>query len=329
MKSYNNYLKFIFVLSLIFNFSSCSNEYENEFASVVPPENMPWQANTGLKIKPEKDKEAFIWETNLLTQEQYWKNKEVTLHINLKSPVPATDFEKIDFYLTAQEKDGYNYNPPYDTEGRFYKTVTGFPESGDFILKIDAEEAYDLFKNDFVNPRPNAPLLEGDLFELHWVITYKDATTLNSKDYIGSEYRFGFATLYKDFAPPVWEGSFDYEWIYVSDGGIQWGGVDVGDTGQINIVETEPGSGLYDVDDLSFGYKYGGPGQIKFDFTSGLLTVIDDTWREQKWSISNINGPTLEITWTYKYTESYDEWGTVTLTRTDGANWPENIHTEN
>ncbi len=325
-----SFIKYMLVLSLIFSMHSCNEDITNEFPEAPSPGSLGWQANTQIKVTPIEEKETFIWLTNVVTLEQYWGNDTVELQMKLSSIIPNDNFAKIEFYLTAQEKDGYNATPPYDTSGKLLSTVTDFPESGEFDLQINADVAYEMFKGDFVNPRPEAPLLDGDLFEIHWIITNKNGTVLNSQDYIAGEYRFGFTTLHKEKKPPNWEGTHEYEWIYVSDGGLDYGGVKVGDKGQINIVETTDAlelNKLFDADDLSFGYYYGGPGSLSLNFETGETNVIDDTWRSQEWTISNVDGNTLEITWKYTYTDSYDEWGTVRLTRTDGEDWPENFHT--
>lgn len=329
MKKYS-IIKYLMVLSLIFTMHSCDDDDTSEFPDAVSPESLAWQANTHIKVTPIEDKEAFIWLTNVVTLEQYWGNETVELQMKLSSVIPTENFAKIDFYLTLQEKDGYNATPPYDTKGKLLTTVNDLPESGEFGLQINANDAFELFKGDFVNPRTTAPLLDGDLFEIHWIITNKDGTLLNSQDYVDGEYRFGFTTLHEEKKPPSWEGTHKYEWIQVSDGGLQYGGVKVGDTGEINIVETSDALDLdkfFDADDLSFGYNYGGPGSLSLNFETGETSTIDTSWRAQEWTISNVDGNTLEITWTYYYTDSYDEYGTVRLTRTDGEDWPENFHT--
>jgi len=322
----NIILRYLLILSFIYSFQSCNDELDSEF-SEANTENIPWQADTHIKIQPVKDKEAFIWLTNVITLEQFWGNDTVELNLALNSVITNTSFSKIDFYLTAQEKDGYNYTPPYDTTGKLLTSITEIPEDGKINLKIKADDVYELFKNDFVNPRPEAPLLAGDLFELHWIITNVDGSVLNSNDFIEGEYRFGFTTLYKEKKPPSWEGTFDYEWIYVSDGAEEWGGVAVGDKGQITIEELTDATEtqkVFDVSHLLFNYNYGGPGKLYLDFNTGETYVEGNS--EEKWVISNVDGPTLEISWTYKYSEDYDEYGTVRLTRTDGEDWPENFH---
>ncbi|RLD76344.1 MAG: hypothetical protein DRJ07_16505, partial [Bacteroidetes bacterium] len=102
------------------------------------------------------------------------------------------------------------------------------------------------------------------------------------------------------------------------------GGVQIGDTGVTNI--TDVSDGIYNVDHLLFGYNYGGEGVLTYDSVSGLTSVQGG--QDEKWIISNVNGSTLEISWEYEYSASYNEYGTVRLTRTDGENWPANIHTE-
>ncbi|MCF6223326.1 MAG: hypothetical protein L3J34_06315 [Flavobacteriaceae bacterium] len=326
MKKYS-IIKFLMVLSLVFSIQSCRDLNDLEFPEAKDPGSLAWQATTHMKISPTEGKETFVWLTNIITLEQYWGNDTVELNFEMDSSIPTENFSKIDFYLTVEEKDGYNSTPPYNTEGKLLRTITDLPENANFVLQISGNKVYEMFKSDFINPRQQAPLLDGDLFEIHWIITNKDGTFLNSQDYIQGEYRFGFSTLHKDKKPPSWEGTFNYEWTYVSDGGLQWGGVKVGDTGQIEIVETTEALELnkeFDVSHLLFNYNYGGDGKIFLNYTTGETYVEGGS--EEKWTISNVDGNTLEIAWTYKYSAEYDEYGTVRLTRTDGEDWPENFH---
>jgi hypothetical protein len=328
MKKYS-IIKYILLLSVLFSAGSCQDIDDSEFPNTIDPGNLEWQATTHMKIKPVEGKETFVWLTNIITLEQYWGNDTVELNFKLLSAIPTDNFSKIDFYITAQEKDGYNTAPPYITEGKLLRTITDLPESGEFNIMIQGDELYEMFKSDFINPRSQAPLLEGDIFEIHWIITNKDGTIFNSQNHVEGEYRFGFTTLHKDKKPPSWEGVFNYEWIIVSGEAEKWGGVKVGDKGQIEIVETTEAleiSKEFDVSHLLFNYKYGGAGKLFLNYNTGETYVEGNS--EEKWVISNIDGATLEISWTYKYTADYDEYGTVRLTRTDGENWPVNFHTK-
>ncbi|NNF22643.1 MAG: hypothetical protein HKN67_11935 [Saprospiraceae bacterium] len=95
-------------------------------------------------------------------------------------------------------------------------------------------------------------------------------------------------------------------------------------TGEVTIIET--GAGTYSFDDWSFGSYgncYGGFG------TWGSLSMNDvcnkislsgednygDTW---ELTINSVSGADLDLTWT----NTYGEYGTTVLTRTDGTNWP-------
>ena len=279
MKKYE-ILKYLLIFTLIFSFLACDDTIDNEFDEAVELRSLPWQASVKMDVAAVEDKEVFIWLTNVVTLEQYWGNETVELEMTFSSGIPTENYTKIDFYLTAEEVDGYNVTDPFDTEGRFLKTISELPEDGEFSLHINGNDAYELFKSDFLNSRSEVPLLDGDLFEIHWILTNNDRSTYNSKDYVGGDTRFGFATLHKEKKPPSWEGTFEYECIYVSDGGLNYGGVEVGDTGEITIVETTGTlelNKLFDVDDLSFGYYYGGPGALSLNFNTGKTAVIDDS----------------------------------------------------
>jgi len=90
---------------------------------------------------------------------------------------------------------------------------------------------------------------------------------------------------------------------------------------------TEVGAGLYEIDDWAYGsYQacYGGGaaswGSLQISDVCNKLTVLgldnyDDTWTL---GIDDISGSDLTIRWS----NTYGETGTTTLTRTDGSEWP-------
>ncbi len=96
-------------------------------------------------------------------------------------------------------------------------------------------------------------------------------------------------------------------------------------TGQVTI--TEINAGEYALDDWAFGTYpicYGGTaaswGTLVLKDVCNKISVggednYGDTW---EWTINDVSGPTLSITWTM----TYGEFGDVTLTRTDGSDWP-------
>lgn len=308
-------LKYLLFFSTIFLLQSC-----DEDTNIYEEGEFSWQNSTVLKVTPVEDKETFIWYKDLLTFDEYWGNETVELNMKLRSNLSGDQFSKVDFYVTVEEKDGYNYKAPFNTTGKMFTSVD-IPESGEFSVSLSAEDVYGLYLNDFQTDRSEKLAIEGDIFLLYWVITAKDGSTLDSRS-VATNDRYAIKVLVQNYAPPVWEGTFNYEII---DLGYSYGEA-IGDTGQITI--THLGEGVYNVSSLTFNYYYSGPGNIVFDFLDGL-TYVDpnNDYDDVVWNISNINGASLDIYWTYYWTASYDEWSEVRLTRTDGANWPTNIYT--
>ncbi|TRZ45735.1 hypothetical protein [Robertkochia solimangrovi] len=318
--------KYISVCTVLFALFSCSDEGYTDNSGVTLPEteDLPWQANTTLEVTPDEDHASFIWYHDLLTGEDYWGNDEVILNFDLESVLTADQFSKIDFYLTAEEKDGYNYTAPYETSGALLTTVSEWNEEGQFSLTIAADSAYDLFLNKYTYDRSEKLAREGDLFEIHWVITAKNGEVYDSRESWTGDTRFGIQTKLENYAPPIFEGTFTYEYTDATADAEYWGKISVGETGSINF--THLGNQVYSVPNLGFSYNYTSSGTITLDFLSGLITVKGNV--EEKWIITKVDGPDLYIDIEYKYSASYNEYFSVKLTRTDGNNWPENIHTE-
>ncbi|TNJ46954.1 hypothetical protein KFZ70_05950 [Tamlana fucoidanivorans] len=309
---------FIYTLFCISLFTlSCTESDDVDNAEVS---ELPWQANTRLAVMPQEDQETFIWYTDLLTNEEYWGNQTVVLDLSIISPLPASSFSAIDFYVVAEEEDGYNYNAPFDTSGKKI-TTKQVPESGELTLELDANDVYALFQNDFENNRTEQLAREGDIFLIYWVIKLDDGSVFDSRESFKEGSRYGMKVRVEDYAPPVWEGTFNFEWIEVSGGAQSWGGVFVGKTGNVNI--THLGNQVYSMDNLLWDYKYGTAGKIYFDFLTGETYVEGNA--SEHWTISNIDGDSMDIEFWYTYSDAYDETGTIRFTRTDGANWPENI----
>jgi len=310
-------LKYLLFFSTIFLLQSC-----DEDTNIYEEGELSWQNSTVLKVTPVEDKETFIWYKDLLTFEEYWGNETVELNMKLRSELSADQFSKVDFYVTVEEKDGYNYTAPFDRTGKMLTSVD-IPESGEFSLALNATDAYALFINDFQTDRSSKLPVADDFFLVYWVITAKDGSTLDSRSVANND-RYAIKVRVEDYAPPVWAGDYNYEII---DVGYNCGGSNaIGTTGTISIAHL--GTGVYRVSSLTFNYCYSGAGNIVFDFLDGL-TYVDpnNDYDDVVWNISNINGTSLDIYWTYKWTANYGEWSKVRLTRTDGVNWPTNIYT--
>ncbi len=309
-------------MGFMISMQSCSDDF-----STIEEIETSWQEATHLNIIPVEGKEAFVWEKNILTQEQYWKNTVVELDLVINSDLANTEVSKIDFYITAEEFEGYNYTAPFDSNGRLVSTVSGVSEDGKFTLTLNAEEVYELFSSDFKNNRTESQVLKDDLFELHWVVTAKDGSEMDSRNYVAGEYRYSFAGKYQELAPPIWQDTYDFEWLSGIDifGML---GLVVAPTGEMTVTERSGTPGTYTIPNMLFNADFGIPmtGDLVFDFESGLTTVSNAYGLS--WTVSNINGSSLDIEITgmdnllpipgavYK----------VRLTRQDGANWPTNIH---
>lgn len=306
--------KSLLFLGAIFLLQSCESNDEP-----LMEEAVNWQERTRISFKAAEDKETFIWYHDLLTNADYWGNDEVEVDMTIKTNVSVDLLDKVDFYITVEEKDGYNYSAPFNTDGKMISSVS-IPESGEFTFKMNADDAYDLYKNDFHNDRSSVLARAGDIFLVYYVITAKDGSTFDSRKSLKEGMRFGLKVRVEDYAPPVWAGTFDYE---VIDIGYSCGTL----KGQLTFVNE--GEGVYHIPSLTFNYCWSGSGKINYDFITGLVKVDpNNDYDDVVWNISNINGTSLDIYWTYYYTASYGEWSKVRLTRTDGANWPTNIYTE-
>jgi len=316
------HIKYLTVLILFISIYSCS---ENDIVDpAISAEELGWKAFTNLTVSPTQGKDSFIWTTNLLTFEEYWGNDIVELNLKLNSNIDFENFSKVEVYIRAAEVDGYNYTAPFEMKGKLLTTITEIPKTGEFKISMAVQEVYDLFKNDFVNDRTSSIILHGDVYTLTWVITKTDGEVFDSSEKNAIGYSYGFSGKFENYAPPVWEDTYDYEWIAVSSNTILYGGRNVGDTGTITI--TSIGNGNYEVSDLIFGINYfGGPGILTYDFSSGLTTISGPS--SEKWVISNVFGSSLYIDWTNSLSAAYGIDGTVRLTRQDGADWPDNVHT--
>ncbi|TRZ41302.1 hypothetical protein [Robertkochia solimangrovi] len=312
------------ILSL-FTVFSCSDEgFEDPVREAVNPEDLPWMATTNLEVSGVEEKENFVWETNLLTSEEYWGVEDVEYQVAINSEVEKTNFSKIEFYITLQEENGYNYSAPFDYEGKLAATVNQWNEEGEFSLSFNVEDTYAMFIDNLKFDRSAKLARAGDLFEVHWVIYGKDGETFDSRLQSGAKYRFTFLTKLLDFAPPIWAGTYNYEWIEATANAVRYGRITVGQTGTVTISQVE--GQTYYMSNLMFGYYYAGAGNVVYDFLDGLVYVEGS--RQEKWHIINIDGPSMDIALEYQYSAGYDEYCTVRITRTDGTDWPTHIYTE-
>lgn len=324
-----SYIKYITLgMMMLFAFYSCNVEDESEFPDITVVND--WKFDTNLSFTKEIGKEEFIWEKNILTLEEYWANDEVILNGNISSSIEISQFSKIDFYITAEEKEGYNFTPPFDNMGHLINSISDFSDDGDFTLVLNADDTYQLFESNFENDRSQTKVFEGDLFEIHWVITNTDGSQLDSREYVEGEYRHPIIGKYQELAPPVWEDTYDVEWLSGNEAFAIIFGINVPATGStITITETAT-LGTYSIPTFFAAPElesFGLTATLVYDFNSGLSTVTDAFGFGVTWHFSNINGSSIDVEminmdalfgpgFVYK----------IRLTRHDGANWPSNIH---
>jgi hypothetical protein len=241
---------------------------------------------------------------------------------------------EVKLYVQAQEEvNGTKMSYGHDTD-KVLAVISNFSADGKFQLYITAEDIYDLFKDDFdvSQDRSEVPIMPDDLYEITWKLVGTDGKVFDSKTDcfgIGCQYSLGVDKDYNKFW--WWEGTFDYEWIVVSDGVLSYsyGDIVVGTTGTIEFTPIQIGDNgdEYDIPHTMFYYWWSTvPGTLYFNENTGEIFVEGDEGEE--WTVSNVNGNSLDISWTYEWTDYYDEYGTVRLTRTDGLDWPANIHTD-
>ena len=98
-----------------------------------------------------------------------------------------------------------------------------------------------------------------------------------------------------------------------------------GYTGSITI--TKVSNGKYIVDDAEFDGSWNGDdvsADMTFDYNTGFVSLSGND-HENVWAFSNFNGTSVDIYWENAWTQ-YGEWGKLTLTRSDGVDWPINLN---
>lgn len=238
---------------------------------------------------------------------------------------PIENISKVDIYAFVEEENGTTYNYLGGDEGKLFTTINNPSQSFQFTMSVDDIET--LFGNDF-SADHNGALLPSDIIEFKWVLTDTEGNVFDSRsECVGFNCTYGFGTKVVQIAPPIWEGTFNYEWIDATADAIYYGGISIGQTGTITMT-LQPGSfTVYDVSHLTCDYYYGGPGVLDYNYETGEVNIIDSSWRAQAWNIIDVSGPTITVEFSYYYSAPYNEYGTFTLTRTDGQDWPTNIHT--
>jgi len=269
---------------------------------------------------------AFVYNKELVAGgTNYWNITSVDFDVNLDlGELSANDVSKIDLYLFVEEQNEDNFKYLGSNQGKLLTTINN--PSKLFQVSVSKEDIESLYGNDF-SANHNGEILPSDIFEFKWVVTGKDGSVKDTRtDCAGFDCTFGFGTTILEVAPPIWEGTFNYEWIEMTANAIRYGGISVGQTGTISMT-LQPGSyTVYDVSDASCDYYYGGPGVLSYSYDTGKIEILSSK-NDQVWTVLDVDGQTITIAWSYKYSAGYDEYATFTLTRTDGQDWPDNINT--
>ncbi|WP_430815642.1 hypothetical protein [Carboxylicivirga sp. RSCT41] len=237
----------------------------------------------------------------------------------------ANTIEKLEVYAYFQETTGDEQVMHGGENGKLFKTFDDVEDFNLFQMSITIDEVYELFANELIiKDRPNK-LISTDLIELKWVITDINGNVTDTRtNCSGSQCQYLFGVDEGFACPNDLSGVLNYE---VLDKGAGATGF-VGKTGTVQITRVSL-SGEYTIDDCQFGTSWNGNKYAAklFDQDCSNLIILDEP-DGTEWEITNINGPTCDITWTYYYTAGYDEWATVRVTRADGKDWPEDLRGE-
>lgn len=325
--SFKNSFVYIVLSALLFVLGGCDKGYIDE----IPLRNDgagDWTSTTFLNVQGKKDSSTFITLNNLLDGSKSWKKDSVVLTAQLQSEIALSQISDIDFYIVAYEAKGDSVFPSQRTDWKLLKTLSS-PASRTFSFTLKASDLYELVKTQFNPARTADQPRDGDNFMLSWVIKLKDGSSKDFRSSVIKGDNISLAVKIEDYTPPVWAGKFDVEWIALSPDAIYYGeGLQVGSKSTITI--TQISAIRYQTNSIVFDYPdgYGGTykGFINYDFFSGKVSVSGSY--NERWTISNVNGKSLDIAWKNIDTDNYGIEGTVRLTRTDGQDWPANIHTE-
>ncbi|WP_194767053.1 hypothetical protein [Tamlana sp. I1] len=270
---------------------------------------------------------AFQYNYDLQTGNAFWAITDLEYNVNLSlGEYEASDISKIDLYVFAEEIDGETYKYLGGDQGKLLKTINA--PSDEFQITVSKDELATLYANEF-SPEHNGDILTDDVFEIKWVITGKDGSTLDTRkdcyDDFNCSYGFGAKTVYVD----TWVGEFQYNWIDIGPDTVVYSWAKVGANPKGIVVFSESGTeGQYNLDDLSCGgaYKEPDPGYITYNADANELSLTSTHARyNSKWELVSLTPTVLTVKWTYYYTQFYPEYGTFEIIRNDGLSWPENL----
>ncbi len=303
-------------IGLAIGLNSCSKE------ETFSKDDFAWKAEALTLVMPGEYRN-FFYATNAETF--IVDELDFTISVLPASNNESDIIEKLEVYAYFQEVDGTEEVMHGGETGKLFSTYTELPDFSQFQVNVTVDEVYELFENDLLNTnRPNK-LLASDLIEFKWVITDESGKVTDTRmNCSGTQCQYLFGVEEGYACPNDLSGVLNYEVLAKGTGSSGF----VGKTGSVEISRVSL-SGEYTIDDCQFGTSWNG-GKV----AAGLLDqdcsnlIVLDEYDETKWEITNINGPTCDITYTYYYTASYDEWATVRVTRADGKDWPADIRGE-
>ena len=338
MKKYINKILAIVALSVVSLSCDTSGDNKEEYVEVTTD-------RTGVEVIASSIDEVgpqfMIGQNAVLPDVFSWFNQEVNLNFQLRTERDVSEIAQMNFYVSAQEENGYNYDS-FDGFKTLLRTVENvdIPSSKNIEITFDALELGALFEDKFQNTTKgdksrtaDYPLLEGDFFTVTWVIKFADGTMFDSSKKVSPYNSHSIATSQIQIAPPIWEGTFPFELIDITASAMQYDSTfRVGKTGTLSITETGPGEFTVADGGAGFYWKYANnypDAAMVYDFASGLTDITlrtTGTKSYASWSISVVDAKTVDITWYYNYAGYGTRFGaTARVTRSDAYDWPTNL----
>ncbi len=301
---------------------SCSDEgFSDTEISFNAEGSRTGLATSSLIKEAQVGQSDFVCEQDAENNSQTWINDEIVYQMTIDTDVELSQISSIDFYVRAQEKAGYNEQAPYDEASYKINTINQWNSDGQFTWSVTADEIYTLFAGKFEQERSEVTALEGDLFEFYWMMYGANGQVVDSRNLPQESKYFSASVEIISSVPPIFAGTFIYTWIDATDNAINDGGIVLDDPQEITFESL--GNQQYHIPNLGFDYVYTDEGTLTYDDATGEISLNGST--SEHWEILEVNGATLTIYFSYEYTEEFDESGTLTLTRTDGQDWPDNI----
>ncbi|MBS2212643.1 hypothetical protein KEM09_14590 [Carboxylicivirga mesophila] len=313
---YTRYITILmaFIL-LISGFTSCDEESFSKG-------DFEWRQEPMTFVTPGESKNYVF-----LNNAQVFLNNEINF---TASVLPASDTDadkviKLEVFAYFYEIDGDETIVHGGDTGKLFDSFTDIPDYSDLQVTVSIDDIYSLFESDLVNTNRPDKLVATDLIQFKWVVTDASGRVTDTRiDCSGTHCHYMFGVEAGDDCPNDLSGVLNYEIIDKGSGATGA----IGQTGTVTITRVSY-FGEYTIDDCQFGTSWNGskfPAGL-FDQDCANLIILEES-NSTMWEITNINGPTCDITYTYYYTAGYDEWATARVTRADGKDWPADLRGE-